>query len=67
MQVRFNKDRKTVNDIMGKTYKINGLLIEKPKSADIIYELKHPICQAVIFPGLTSQAIDLGNGKVNLL
>jgi len=67
MKVTINKDEKTVTDLNGNIYEIAGLLIRKPKSKDVFYGPDSPMCKAVVFRGLEEEAIDLGNGKVNLV
>lgn len=70
MTVTFNKDEKTATDLSGNVYKIKGLIIRMPKEKrleDKYYELGTKMCDAVIFSGLTCEAINLGNGQIDLI
>lgn len=67
MRVKINEDEKTATD--GKNnYLIKGLIIRKPDNKpSVYYEFGTSLCNAVIFKGLTVDAIDLGNNEINIL
>lgn len=70
MKVTFNEDEKTAKDLNGKDYKIKGLIVRMPKEKNLpdhYYPLDSEMCKAVIFKGITCDAIDIGNGQIDLL
>lgn len=68
MRVTINQDEKTATDRSGRILKIKGLIIRKSKSeSDAFYDEESSICKAVVYKGLSMEAIDLGNGEIHLL
>jgi hypothetical protein len=68
MTVKINNDEKTVTCISSNNqYQINGLVVKKDEAPDAFYEFGNSMCNCICARGTTSKAINIGDGKINLI